>query len=142
MAGHRGRRRRDRGGDPLPAEPGRHRHRGSTPAQELSRPDRRETGGRRRVELSPSRWIAPARTGRELNSSRWIAPARTGRELSPSRWIAPRGRDGIRSWQLAGQGAHRVPGWQDDRLRAEGLLEFSGERAAPGGDLEDVLVEP
>src|SRR5215831_7334822 len=47
LAAHGGGHRRDRGRDPLPAEPGRHRHRTSTTAQEFSRPDRREIGQRR-----------------------------------------------------------------------------------------------
>ena len=49
VAGDGGHAGRDRGGDPLPAQPGRRGHRAGVAAQELPRPDRREAGRRRRL---------------------------------------------------------------------------------------------
>jgi hypothetical protein len=43
---------------------------------------------------------------------------------------------------LPGQGAHRVPGRQHDRLGIQSALQASGKHAPAGGDLEDVLAEP
>jgi hypothetical protein len=43
---------------------------------------------------------------------------------------------------LPGQGAHRVPGRQHDRLRVQRASQLGGQRALAGGDLEDVLAEP
>src|SRR6516225_7928848 len=78
MAGHRGRHRRARGGDSLPAEPGRHRHRGSPPAQEFPRPGGREAGRGRRMGMRRALIdLAPLRSSPRFRRL-WIGRACSG----------------------------------------------------------------
>src|ERR1700727_2576080 len=69
--------------------------------------------------------MTPAAIPASLTSSR---PRRT---TSPAR-----------DARLPGQGAHRVPGRQHDRLGVQRASQAGRERALAGGDLEDVLAEP